>query len=75
MDDIWIINFFNHTAFDANPIWKPPMGAGGGRCMWEGVEHGFTWICVDLRFGPGNGVLPDGRLAHGALVQGPWKEM
>ena len=24
MDDIWIISWFNHTAFDANPIWKPP---------------------------------------------------
>ena len=24
MDDIWIIGWFNHTAFDANPIWKPP---------------------------------------------------
>ncbi len=23
MHDIWIISFFNHTAFDANPIWKP----------------------------------------------------
>ena len=22
MDDIWIIRWFNHTAFDANPIWK-----------------------------------------------------
>ena len=22
MDDIWIISWFNHTAFDANPIWK-----------------------------------------------------
>ena len=25
MDDIWIINFITHTAFDANPIWKPPI--------------------------------------------------
>ncbi len=24
MDDIWIISWFNHTAFDANPIWKSP---------------------------------------------------
>ena len=24
MDDIWIITWFNHTAFDANPIWKSP---------------------------------------------------
>ena len=24
MVDIWIISWFNHTAFDANPIWKPP---------------------------------------------------
>ena len=22
MDDIWIISWFNHTAFDANAIWK-----------------------------------------------------
>ena len=22
MDDIWIISWFNHTACDANPIWK-----------------------------------------------------
>ena len=27
MDDIWIISWFNHTAFDANPIWKSPIGA------------------------------------------------
>ena len=27
MDDIWIISWFNHTAFDANPIWKSPMMA------------------------------------------------
>ena len=26
MDDIWIISWFNHTAFDANPIWKSPIG-------------------------------------------------
>ena len=25
MDDIWIISWFNHTAFDANPIWKSPI--------------------------------------------------
>ena len=25
MDDIWIISCFNHTAFDANPIWKSPI--------------------------------------------------
>ena len=25
MDDIWIISWFNHIAFDANPIWKSPM--------------------------------------------------
>ena len=24
MDDIWIISWFSHTAFDANPIWKSP---------------------------------------------------
>ena len=24
MDDIWIISWFNHTAFDANPILKSP---------------------------------------------------
>ena len=24
MDDIWIISWFNHTACDANPIWKSP---------------------------------------------------
>ena len=24
MDDIWMISWFNHTAFDANPIWKSP---------------------------------------------------
>ena len=24
MDDIWIISWFNHIAFDANPIWKSP---------------------------------------------------
>ena len=28
MDDIWIISWFNHTAFDANPIWKSPINAG-----------------------------------------------
>ena len=22
MDDIWIMSWFNYTAFDANPIWK-----------------------------------------------------
>ena len=22
MDDIWITSWFNHTAFDVNPIWK-----------------------------------------------------
>ena len=26
MDDVWIISWFNHTAFDANPIWKSPRG-------------------------------------------------
>ena len=25
MDDIWIISWFNHIAFDANPIWKSPI--------------------------------------------------
>ena len=25
MDDIWIISWFDHTAFDANPIWKSPV--------------------------------------------------
>ena len=24
MDDIWIISWFNHIAFDANSIWKSP---------------------------------------------------
>ena len=33
MDDIWIISWFNHTAFDANPIWKPPTGE-----VWRGVD-------------------------------------
>ena len=27
MDDIWIISWFNYTAFDANPIWKSPSQA------------------------------------------------
>ena len=27
MDDIWITSWFNHTAFDANPIWKSPKTA------------------------------------------------
>ena len=31
MDDIWIISWFNHTAFDANPIWKSPI------CGHEGM--------------------------------------
>ena len=26
---------------------------GKGR-MWEGMGHGFTWICVDVGLGPGN---------------------
>ena len=30
MDDIWIISWFNHTAFDANPIWKSPNEAYAG---------------------------------------------
>ena len=25
MDDIWIISWFYHTAFDAHPIWKSPI--------------------------------------------------
>ena len=25
MDDIWLISWFNHTAFGANPIWKSPI--------------------------------------------------
>ena len=25
MDDIWIMSWFNHTAFDANPMWKSPI--------------------------------------------------
>ena len=29
MDDIWIISWFNHTACDANPIWKSPIKAFG----------------------------------------------
>ena len=24
IDDKWIKSWANHTAFDANPIWKPP---------------------------------------------------
>ena len=27
MDDIWIKSWFNHTAFDANPMWKSPTEA------------------------------------------------
>ena len=27
MDDKWIISWFNHTAFDANPMWKSPIWA------------------------------------------------
>ena len=37
MDDIWIISWFNHTAFDANPIWKSPITGrwGGGGTAWH----------------------------------------
>ena len=38
MDDIWIISWFNHTAFDANPIWKSP--------IW--LAQDFLWIWVQL---------------------------
>ena len=31
MDDIWIISWLNHTACDANPIWKSPNDA---RAWW-----------------------------------------
>ena len=36
MDDIWIISWFNHTAFDANPIWQSPNTehlGGLGNCV------------------------------------------
>ena len=43
MDDIWIISWFNHTACDANPIWKPPTFA----CSVA------TCLGPELKSGPG----------------------
>ena len=44
MDDIWIISWFNHTAFDANPIWQSPMGPLG-----PGRESGLGPGMLSLR--------------------------
>ena len=40
MDDIWIISWFNHTAFDANPIWKSPIAFGAGDTL---AIRGLVW--------------------------------
>ena len=37
MDDIWIISWFNHTAFDANPIWKSPIHVFI-------IKHDICWV-------------------------------
>ena len=44
MDDIWIISWFNHTAFDANPIWKSPNFAARAGAGSKGTRH---WQLLD----------------------------
>ena len=42
--------------------------------MWEGMGHGFVWICVDLGFGPGNkkiGNYPNSAFTVGFLAACP----
>ena len=39
MDDIWIISWFNHTAFDANPMWKSPICGADLRLLDEFSHH------------------------------------
>ena len=33
MDDIWIISWFNHIAFDANRIWRSPIARPENRLL------------------------------------------
>ena len=60
MDDIWIISWFNHTAFDANPIWKSPTEAthprgqsrrkprGQGRLTWAKANPYGSNVSLNL---------------------------
>ena len=52
MNDIWIISWFNHTAFDANPGPGPkraPMGLKGPTFFWDmsqKVKFGLKWVLM-----------------------------
>ena len=58
MDDIWIISFVNHTACDANPIWKPPTLLNGSSFIFShrslGIPRNFRdfpvffWYFLDF---------------------------
>ena len=43
MDDIWIISWFNHTAFDANHNWKSPTYGILTKKVGEGGKLGLTF--------------------------------
>ena len=51
INDIWIISWFNHIAFDANPIWKSPIRAIEGWAVESilGVKSFFELQCFALK--------------------------
>ena len=49
MDDIWIIDWLNHTAFDANPMWKSLKKRLSTGSLRRRFDYGFSQIFPKFR--------------------------